>query len=179
MQRKTMDELGRLTTEEAGDAQKHNIIMILDDVRSMQNVGSVFRTCDAFAVQALYLSGYTPQPPHRDIHKAALGATETVTWKHFPTVTEALNSAKEAGFKVLAVEQAHGSIPLNVINYADDRVALVFGNEVTGVSDEALALVEGCIEIPQWGSKHSLNISVSTGVVLWELVRGMGQSKKQ
>ncbi|MBX2904496.1 MAG: RNA methyltransferase [Taibaiella sp.] len=174
-----MDDLGRLTTEQAGEAQKHNIIVILDDVRSMQNVGSVFRTCDAFAVQALYLCGYTPQPPHRDIHKSALGATETVAWKHFATTTEAISTAQEAGFKVLAVEQAHGSIPLNEVNYADDRVALVFGNEVTGVSDEALALVEGCIEIPQWGSKHSLNISVSAGVVLWELVRGIGQSKKQ
>lgn len=175
MQRKTMDDLGRLTTEQAGEAQKHNIIVILDDVRSMQNVGSVFRTCDAFAVKELYLCGYTPQPPHRDIHKSALGATETVTWKHFPSVTEAITAAREQGFNVLAVEQAHGSVQLQEAG-ADSsraRVALVFGNEVTGVSDEALALVEGCVEIPQWGSKHSLNISVSVGVVLWELVRGV------
>jgi len=178
IQRKTMDDLGRLTTEQAGGAQKHNIIVILDDVRSMQNVGSVFRTCDAFAVQALYLCGYTPQPPHRDIHKSALGATETVAWKHFVTVTEAINAAKDLGFKVMAVEQAHGSVELQQTGAEGSgaQVALVFGNEVTGVSDEALAMVEGCIEIPQWGSKHSLNISVSVGVVLWELVRGMPQS---
>ncbi len=173
MQRKTMDDLGRLTTEQAGQAQKHNIIVILDDVRSMQNVGSVFRTCDAFAVKELYLCGYTPQPPHRDIHKSALGATETVAWKHFTTVTEAINAAKEAGFKVMAVEQAHGSVQLQEAASSDQMLALVFGNEVAGVSDEALALVEGCVEIPQWGSKHSLNISVSVGVVLWELVRGV------
>lgn len=174
IQRKTMDELGRLTTEQAGEAQKHNIIVILDDVRSMQNVGSVFRTCDAFAVQALYLCGYTPQPPHRDIHKSALGATETVAWRHFATVTEAIASAREHGCKVLAVEQAHGSVELQeaAAGGSDQPLALVFGNEVTGVSDEALAVVEGCIEIPQWGSKHSLNISVSVGVVLWELVKG-------
>lgn len=176
IRRKTMDDLGRLTTQQAGEAQKHNIIVILDDVRSMQNVGSVFRTCDAFAVQALYLCGYTPRPPHRDIHKSALGATETVAWKHFATATDAIASAREHGCKVLAVEQAHGSVQLREAvagaGSSDQPLALVFGNEVTGVSDEALALVEGCIEIPQWGSKHSLNISVSAGVVLWELVRG-------
>lgn len=179
IQRKTMDDLGRLTTEQAGESQKHSIIVILDDVRSMQNVGSVFRTCDAFAVQALYLCGYTPQPPHRDIHKSALGATETVAWKHFATVTEAIAAARELCYKVLAVEQAHGSVQLQAAaaGGSEQPLALVFGNEVTGVSDEALALVEGCIEIPQWGSKHSLNISVSVGVVLWELVRGLSSSK--
>jgi tRNA G18 (ribose-2'-O)-methylase SpoU len=166
-----MDELGRYSEEEVKAAPKHPIIVILDDVRSMQNVGSAFRTCDAFAVQALYLCGYTPQPPHRDIHKTALGATETVSWQHFADITDAIAAARNDGYTVMAVEQAHGSIPLNQ-QQKPARLALVFGNEVTGVSDAALAAADGCIEIPQWGSKHSLNISVTIGVVLWELVRG-------
>lgn len=172
IQRKTMDELGRYSEEEVKVAPKHPIIVILDDVRSMQNVGSAFRTCDAFAVQELYLCGYTPQPPHRDIHKTALGATETVSWQHFPDVAEAINAAREAGYTIMVVEQAHGSISLQQVQQTDKKIALVFGNEVSGVSDAALAAADACIEIPQWGSKHSLNISVTIGVVLWELVRG-------
>ncbi len=167
-----MDDLGRRTADEIKAGPHHPLIVILDDVRSMQNVGSVFRTCDAFAVEALYLCGYTPQPPHRDIHKTALGATDTVNWLHFPSTIEAINAAKAKGCKVLAVEQAHSSMMLNEVKAGEGKIALVFGNEVTGVSDEALAAADGCIEIPQWGSKHSLNISVSVGIVLWELVRG-------
>ena len=166
-----MDELGRMSPEEAKDTDKHPIIVILDDVRSMHNVGSVFRTCDAFAISAIYLCGYTPAPPHRDIHKTALGATETVTWKSFATTIEAVNSARNEGYKILAVEQAHNSIALNTLNWKGEQIALVFGNEVSGVNDEVLKAADGCIEIPQWGAKHSLNISVSAGVVLWEMVR--------
>jgi tRNA G18 (ribose-2'-O)-methylase SpoU len=166
-----MDELGRISPEDIKKAEKRPIIVILDDVRSMHNVGSAFRTCDAFAVEALYLCGYTPAPPHRDIHKTALGATETVSWKHFPTTMEAVNHARESGHKIVAVEQAHDSTMLNELNYGNEKIALVFGNEVSGVSDEALHASDACIEIPQWGSKHSLNISVSIGVVLWEMVR--------
>lgn len=166
-----MDDLGRKTPEEIKNAEKRPLIVILDDVRSMHNVGSVFRTCDAFAIEALYLCGYTPQPPHRDIHKTALGATETVHWKSFATTTEAVTRAREAGYKIMAVEQAHNSTLLHQLDYGEERIALVFGNEVTGVSDDVLAVADGCIEIPQWGSKHSLNISVSVGVVLWEMVR--------
>ena len=166
-----MDELERRSVNEMREAEKHNIIVILDDVRSMHNVGSVFRTCDGFAVQALYLCGYTPQPPHRDIHKTALGATDSVTWKHFATTTEAIDHVTELGYKVLAVEQAHNSISLENLGYHNEKIALVFGNEVSGVNDDALKLTEGCVEIPQWGAKHSLNISVSVGVVLWEIVR--------
>jgi 23S rRNA (guanosine2251-2'-O)-methyltransferase len=170
--KKSMDELERKTGEEARQAGKHPVIVILDDVRSMHNVGSAFRTCDAFAASAIYLCGYTPAPPHRDIHKTALGATETVSWKHFPSTTDAVTAAKEAGYKIFAVEQAHNSLPLNTWSWdRKDRVALVFGNEVAGVSDEVLSIADGCIEIPQWGSKHSLNISVSIGVVLWEMIR--------
>lgn len=167
-----MDELERLQPGETQQAKKHSIIIILDDVRSMHNVGSSFRTCDAFAVEALYLCGYTPAPPHRDIHKTALGATETVSWKHFPTTKDALAAAKNAGYKIYGVEQAHNSIPLNQMKWTDgEPIALVFGNEVTGVDENILNIADGCIEIPQWGSKHSLNISVSLGVVLWEMVR--------
>lgn len=166
-----MEELERLSVSQIHTADKHPVIVILDDVRSMHNVGSTFRTCDAFAVKALYLCGYTPVPPHRDIHKTALGATETVMWKHFSTTPEAIAAAKNTGCKVFAVEQAHNSIALNQLNCANERIALVFGNEVTGVNDEVLKMADGCIEIPQWGSKHSLNISVTVGVVLWEMVR--------
>ena len=166
-----MDDLGRRGIDEMRDADKHPVIVILDDVRSMHNVGSVFRTCDAFAVAAVYLCGYTPQPPHRDIHKTALGATETVTWKHFATVVEAIAYCKNDNYKIMAVEQAHNSHSLQDWVYAGERVALVFGNEVTGVNEEAIQLADGCLEIPQWGVKHSLNISVSVGVVLWEMVR--------
>lgn len=172
MIRKTMDELGRLSAEEMRRAAKHAIIVILDDVRSMHNVGSVFRTCDGFAAEAVYLCGFTPQPPHRDIHKTALGATETVAWQHFDSALAAVEHARTLGYKVMAVEQAHHSISLDQYRYAGEKTALIFGNEVSGVSEEALKAADGCIEIPQWGAKHSLNISVSVGVVLWELVRG-------
>lgn len=167
-----MDELGRQLSDAFGP-DKHAIIVILDDVRSMHNVGSVFRTCDAFAVQALYLCGYTPQPPHRDIHKTALGATETVPWQHFTTIEEAVLSAKQLGFEIAAVEQAHDSTLLNA-PCKKEKVALVFGNEVSGVSDAGMDLADHCIEIPQWGAKHSLNVAVSVGVVLWEMVRNAG-----
>lgn len=167
-----MEELDRLAAGDVQNADKHPVIVILDDVRSMHNVGSTFRTCDAFAAEALYLCGYTPVPPHRDIHKTALGATETVSWKHFPTTMEAVHAAKEAGYSIYAVEQAHNSINLSDIrNEIKGKTALVFGNEVSGVNDEVLRVADGCIEIPQWGSKHSLNISVTVGIVLWELVR--------
>ncbi|MGN6567184.1 MAG: RNA methyltransferase [Flavipsychrobacter sp.] len=166
-----MEELERKTKEEMQRSDKQPIIVILDDVRSMHNVGSAFRTSDAFNISAIFLCGYTPAPPHRDIHKTALGATETVSWKHFSNTKEAIHEAKERGYKIIAIEQVHNSIALNQFNWNKEPIALVFGNEVTGVSEDALKLAEQSIEIPQWGSKHSLNISVSIGVVLWELVR--------
>ena len=166
-----MDELARMSPDEMKQAPKHPIIVILDEVRSMHNVGSAFRTCDAFAIEAIYLCGYTPVPPHRDIHKTALGATDTVAWQHFATTMEAVTAARNAGCKVMAVEQAHNATMLNELHWTGERTALVFGNEVTGVQDDVLRTADGCIEIPQWGSKHSLNISVSLGVVLWEMIR--------
>lgn len=169
--KKSMDELERLTAAEMKTAAKHRVVVIMDDVRSMHNVGSAFRTGDAFAIDALYLCGYTPTPPHRDIHKTALGATETVSWMHFPTTLDAANHAKAVGYKIYAVEQVHGSTMLQNLAWNKEPVALVFGNEVSGVNEEVLAIADACIEIPQFGSKHSLNISVSMGVVLWEMVR--------
>lgn len=170
--KKTMDELGRLHKEEAIKNEHFPIWAILDDVRSMNNVGSVFRTADSFNLSGIILGGYTPQPPHRDIHKTALGATETVTWKHAQDITTALLELKEDGYTVIAIEQTHNSTWLQEYNFtADKKMAFIFGNEVTGVSDAALALCDAVIEIPQFGSKHSLNISVTTGIILWEAAK--------
>lgn len=168
-----MDELGRKTVQEFKEARKNRIIAVLDNIRSMHNVGSVFRTADAFLLKAICLCGYTPQPPHRDIQKTALGATETVDWIYFATAAEAVTALKEKGYKVFAIEQVEGSISLEKFSAEQDEpLAVVFGNEVEGVSNDALKLCDGCIEIPQLGMKHSLNISVAAGIVLWELVFG-------
>lgn len=170
--KKSMEDLERLSVEESKQANKHPIIIILDDVRSMHNVGATFRTADAFAVRSIYLCGFTPQPPHRDIHKTALGATETVHWQYFSSTVDAVKQAIDAGFTVVAVEQTTNSISLKDLNWTWNKpIALVFGNEVNGVADEVLKMVAQVVEIPQWGSKHSLNISVSVGVVLWEIAR--------
>lgn len=171
--RKDMDSLGRRSAEDVKASPAHDLLLILDDVRSMHNVGSTFRTADAFGAAGIYLCGYTPKPPHRDIHKTALGAEDTVEWKHFETIDEAMNAARDAGFELIAVEQTHDSTPLQTfVPEPGKRYALIFGNEVQGVSDAALGRVGRCLEIPQFGAKHSLNISVTVGVVLWELVRG-------
>jgi tRNA G18 (ribose-2'-O)-methylase SpoU len=138
----------------------------------MHNVGSVFRTADAFLIEAICLCGYTPQPPHRDINKTALGATETVDWLYFETTADAITELKKRGYKVYAIEQVDASISLEKINAVDSLTALVFGNEVEGVDDEVLKLVDACVEIPQLGMKHSLNISVAAGIVLWKFVWG-------
>jgi tRNA G18 (ribose-2'-O)-methylase SpoU len=167
-----MDELGRKSIEEFKQATKTPVIAVLDNIRSMHNVGSVFRTADAFLIEAVFLCGYTPQPPHRDINKTALGATESVDWIYFDNTTSAVAELKNQGYIVFAVEQTEGSISLEKISSNQyERLAVVFGNEVEGVNDEVLSMVEGCIEIPQMGMKHSLNISVAAGIVLWELVR--------
>ena len=172
MRKLGMDELNRLSVNEFRQSEKTPIVVVLDNIRSMHNVGSVFRTADAFLVQGIYLCGFTPQPPHRDIHKTALGATETVAWKYFATTAAAVVALREAGYTVFAVEQTEGSVPLQEVCSRSAPLAVVFGNEVEGVGAEALAICDGAIEIPQWGMKHSLNISVAAGIVLWELVRG-------
>ncbi len=165
-----MDELGRMSVDEFKQASKSPVIVILDNIRSMHNVGSVFRTADAFRVEAIFLCGYTPQPPHRDIHKTALGATDTVDWMYFPTTVEAVKEVKEKGYTVFAIEQVAESISLEGFT-AEGKMAIVFGNEVEGVGNEVLPLCDGSIEIPQLGMKHSLNVSVAAGIVLWEVVR--------
>ena len=167
-----MDELNRKSVEEFKESEKIPVVVVLDNIRSMHNVGSVFRTADAFLLQGICLCGYTPQPPHRDIHKTALGATETVNWKYFTAATEAVKELKASGYTVFAVEQVENSIALSNFNYKQyERLAVVFGNEVSGIDAEVLKLCDGSIEIPQLGMKHSLNISVAAGIVLWELVR--------
>jgi tRNA G18 (ribose-2'-O)-methylase SpoU len=172
MRKLSMDELNRKSVDEFKDAEKNKVIVVLENIRSMQNVGSVFRTADAFLVEAIYLIGYTPQPPHRDIHKTALGATETVKWKYFPKTVDAIAELKASGYKVIAIEQAEGSILLQDFKKEEKvRIAIIFGNEAEGVEQETLLQCDGCIEIPQFGMKHSLNISVAAGVVLWEIVR--------
>ena len=172
MRKLGMDELNRKSVNGFRESEKTPIVVVLDNIRSMHNVGSVFRTADAFLIQAIYLCGYTPQPPHRDIHKTALGATETVEWKYLASAAEGVRELQTRGYKVYAVEQTEGSVSLQEFSagYAGP-LAVVFGNEVSGVSEDALALCDGGIEIPQWGMKHSLNISIAAGIVLWELVR--------
>lgn len=151
-------------------ADKTPIVLVLDNVRSMHNVGSVFRTADAFLVQGIALCGYTPVPPHRDIQKTALGATDTVEWQYFPTTMEAVSELKANGYDIYTIEQAAGSHMLDqFVPGTDKPLALVFGNEVSGVDAEVMKIADGCIEIPQSGMKHSLNISVSTGIVIWDL----------
>lgn len=165
-----MDDLGRMSKEEFKQAEKNKIVAVLDNIRSMHNVGSVFRTADAFLIEAICLCGYTPQPPHRDIHKTALGATETVDWLYYENTADAVKDLKQRGYKIYAVEQVEGSISLEKFtNDANEKIAVVFGNEVEGVDADILPLCDGCIEIPQLGTKHSLNISVAAGIVLWKL----------
>lgn len=172
MRKLGMDELNRKSVNGFRESEKTPIVVILDNIRSMHNVGSVFRTADAFLIEAIYLCGYTPQPPHRDIHKTALGATETVEWKYFASAAEGVRQLQERGYKVYAVEQTEGSVSLPEFSAGSaGPLAVVFGNEVSGVSEDSLALCDGGVEIPQWGMKHSLNISIAAGIVLWELVR--------
>lgn len=167
-----MDELGRKSVDEFRQSDKIPIIVVLDNIRSMHNVGSVFRTADAFLIEAIYLCGYTPKPPHRDINKTALGATDSVNWSYFPTTLAAMEDLRVKGYGIYAVEQVTDSFLLNRLSTdRDEKIALVFGNEVTGVDAQLLPICNGCIEIPQFGMKHSLNVSIAAGIVLWELVR--------
>ena len=173
MRKLSMEELNRKSVEEFRQSDKMPVVAVLENVRSAYNVGSVFRTADAFLLEAVYLCGYTAFPPHKEIRKTALGAEETVSWKHFKKVEEALEDLKGMGYKIYAVEQVENSLKLNEARFGkDQKIAVVFGNEVTGVEQETIRKCEGSIEIPQAGMKHSLNIAVAAGVVLWELVRG-------
>lgn len=165
-----MDELNRKSVDQFKNSEKLPVIIILENVRSAYNVGSVFRTADAFLLQSIYLCGYTAFPPHKEIRKTALGAEESVSWKQFKDINEAIKEVKDEGYRVFAVEQAENSIPLNDFKHSG-KTAVIFGNEVSGVEQSTIALTDGCIEIPQLGMKHSLNIAVAAGVVLWDLVK--------
>ena len=182
-------EMNRLTVDEFREAEKLPLVVVLDDVRSLYNVGSVFRTCDAFRVEAVYLCGITATPPHNEIHKTALGAEDSVAWRYFKTADEAVAELKRQNFTVYAVEQAEGSIklpfsienpsskleksPSSFILHSSSKkgVALILGHEVKGVSQSVVDACDGCLEIPQFGTKHSLNVSVAAGIVIWEFAR--------
>ena len=163
------EELNRINDEEFKAIDKTPIVIVLDNIRSLNNIGSVFRTADAFLIEAVYLCGITAQPPHRDIQKTALGATETVAWKYFENTIEAINELKAKNYKIAAIEQAENSTMLNEFNPNKKKLAVVFGNEVMRVEQEVINQSTVVIEIPQYGTKHSLNISVSCGVVIWDL----------
>ncbi len=170
MKKLSMSGLNRMSTEDFKSSGKKPIIIVLDDVRSAYNVGSIFRTADAFRVSGIYICGISARPPHKDISKTALGATESVDWRYFSDVREAVIQLKKEGYKVFAVEQADESIPLQQFKpEPGSKIALIFGHEVLGVKEELLLLADGCIEIPQFGTKHSFNVAISAGIVLWDI----------
>ncbi len=166
-----MEELNRLSVEEYKDAEKTPIVLVLDNIRSLNNVGSAFRTGDAFRIEKIYLCGITGQPPHRDIQKTALGATDSVEWEYCLNTMEAIEKLKKDGYKICALEQAEKTVSLEKYQPNEDqKQALVFGNEVFGVEEEVLANSNVVLEIPQFGTKHSLNISVSLGIAIWDIM---------
>ena len=163
------EELERLSVEAFKKAEKLPITLVLDNIRSMHNVGAAFRTADAFLVEKVYLCGITAQPPHREINKTALGATESVAWEYVKEASTLVNDLKEDGFRIIGIEQTDQSIPLqDFLPYKDQKFCLIFGHEVSGIQEQVIAMCDACIEIPQFGTKHSLNVSVSIGVVLWD-----------
>jgi 23S rRNA (guanosine2251-2'-O)-methyltransferase len=165
-------ELNRISVTDFKKAPKTPLIVILDNIRSLNNIGSVFRTCDAFAIEKIYLCGITAQPPHKDIHKTALGATESVDWEYAENILSLIDKLKADGIKITSIEQAENSLMLQDFNpEPKQKIAVVFGNEVKGVQQSVVDASDYCIEIPQFGTKHSLNISVSCGVVLWDLFK--------
>jgi len=167
-----MEELNRKSVEEFRRSEKIPIIVVLENIRSAYNVGSVFRTSDAFLLESVYICGYTAFPPHKEIKKTALGAEETVEWKYFKKTNAAIDELRKENFRIYSVEQAMNSQPLQEIKFEkNEKIAIIFGNEVTGVEQSTIELTDGCIEIPQLGMKHSLNIATAVGVVLWEFVR--------
>lgn len=172
-----MDNLNRKTVEEFKQAEKNRIIVLLDNIRSAYNVGSIFRTADAFLIECIFICGYTPPPTHRSVHKTALGAVDTVDWMQLENIENAIQQLKENGYVVYAIEQAEQSISLEKFTLSSNKkIAVVFGNEVTGVQDIVMQQCDGCIEIPQHGMKHSLNVSVAAGIVLWKLVNSEAPS---
>jgi len=172
MRKLSMDELNRKSVDEVRRAEKIPVIALLENIRSAYNVGSVFRTADAFLIEAVYITGYTAKPPHKEITKTALGAQESVEWKYFESTLMAVEELRQNKFKIFVVEQVADSISLEKFHELNiDKTVFIFGNEVSGVEQETIALCDGCIEIPQFGMKHSLNISFAAVIVLWEAVR--------
>ena len=170
------EELNRISVDEFKSIEKTPIIIVLDNIRSLNNIGSVFRTADAFLIEGIYLCGITAQPPHREIQKTALGSTESVNWKYYEKTTEAINELKKDNYKIASIEQAEDSVMLNDFQpHKNEKLAIVFGNEVKGVEQEVINMSNEVIEIPQHGTKHSLNISVSAGVVIWDLFQKMSK----
>jgi 23S rRNA (guanosine2251-2'-O)-methyltransferase len=166
------EELGRITAEAYKESKKIPVVAVLDNVRSQNNIGSVFRTADAFRLEGVILCGITATPPHREIHKTALGATESVPWEYRAKTIDAIGELKEKGYQVLSVEQTEGAVPLHQLDLSSHgKYALVFGHEIRGVDQKVVDLSDHCIEIPQYGTKHSLNISVAAGIVIWEVFK--------
>ena len=165
-------EIERLSVEQFKEAEKLPLVVVLDDVRSMYNVGSVFRTGDAFRIEAVYLCGITSTPPHTEIHKTALGAEDSVCWKYFKNTLEAIDELKKEGYDVYSIEQAHGSTKLQTFEpLHGKKYAVVLGNEVKGVHQEVVDASDGCLEIPQFGTKHSMNVSVTAGIIIWHFAK--------
>ncbi|MDT8392372.1 MAG: RNA methyltransferase [Bacteroidales bacterium] len=174
MKKLSMDELNRLSTDEYKHSEKMPVVVVLDNIRSQHNTGSVFRTADAFRVESVYLCGITATPPHREIQKTALGATESVKWSYSGHAANAVRGLKDRDYRILVVEQTDASISLaRFVPEPGQQYAVVFGNEVKGVQQEIVDMADECIEIPQMGTKHSLNVSVSAGIVLWTLFKNM------
>lgn len=169
MRKLKLEELNRVSVAEFKEQEKVPLIVVLENIRSLNNVGTIFRTCDAFNIESIYLVGITGQPPHREIQKAALGATESVNWKYFPTPEEAITSLKQNDYYIGSVEQAEGSIDIRDLRKKEfSKLAIVLGNEVTGVEQSTINESNSCIEVPQYGTKHSLNVAVCAGIVIWE-----------
>lgn len=167
-------ELDRPSLEEFKNLRKMPVVVVLDNIRSLNNIGSIFRTCDAFRIDSLHLCGITGTPPHREIQKTALGATESIDWKYYNTTIESVKFLKEEQFKIIAIEQLDKSIDLRTFTpKLSEKIALIFGNEIKGISDDILNFVDIGIEIPQFGTKHSFNVSVSAGIVLWHIFNQM------
>ena len=171
----SMEELHRISVQEFKEAEKLPLTVVLDNVRSQNNIGSVFRTGDAFRVERICLCGICSTPPHRDIHKTALGAEDSVDWTYYEETADCIRELKAQGYKVYAIEQVDDSIKLDNLSTFNSKIAIVFGNEVEGVQDELLPLCDGSIEIPQQGTKHSLNVSCAAAIVLWEFFKLMRQ----
>ncbi len=169
MRKLKITELNRINVDEFKEAKKLPLIVVLDEIRSLHNIGSVFRTSDAFRIESIYLCGITATPPHPELHKTALGAEFTVDWKYFKNTLDAVDMLKTNGYLVYSIEQAEGSTMLNDLKLDQTKkYAIVMGNEVKGVQQEVIDNSDGCIEIPQYGTKHSLNVSVTTGIVIWD-----------